>query len=395
MAFGSSFLAELSFNFSTLPSQLANGILLGAIYALVALGYTMVYGVLRLINFAHGEVYMLGAYVALFVTWMFGYRPGSDMSLHGQGSVVHLAVMLVASMVVCAIIGMIIEFFAYRPMRSQPRIAALITAIGVSLLLQYGGQLVLPTRPQPTITESVNPYRESSVRLPIVPAKKELQEKANTALANAEEATKAWEQLKPSVKDEYNLTPDERKVKDAFMQADRTAKQAQREADTSGVMVILSIGQIAILAMSIVLMIILRTIVLKTKVGRAMRAVSHDFDTAGLMGINVGAIITLTFVIGSALAGAGAMMTATFMATSISPFYGVLPGIKAFVAAVLGGIGNIPGAVVGGLLMGIAESLVKWVGYSAYADAVAFVVLIIVLLFRPGGLMGSDKVEKV
>lgn len=126
-----------------------------------------------------------------------------------------------------------------------------------------------------------------------------------------------------------------------------------------------------------------------------MRAVSHDFDSASLMGINVSNVVTLTFVIGSALAGAGAMMMATFMGTSINPFFGVQPGVKAFVAAVLGGIGNIPGAVLGGLLMGVAETLVIWVGKSEYKDAIAFVVLIVVLLFRPGGLLGSAKVEKV
>jgi branched-chain amino acid transport system permease protein len=154
-------------------------------------------------------------------------------------------------------------------------------------------------------------------------------------------------------------------------------------------------GQLIMLGASVFLMFLLRQLVLKTATGRAMRAVSHDFDSAALMGINVGRVVVITFVIGSALAGAAAMMTATFMGTPVSARYGVLPGIKAFVAAVLGGIGNIPGAVLGGILMGVAETGVIWAGYGGYKDAVAFVILIGVLLFKPTGLMGSAKVEKV
>jgi branched-chain amino acid transport system permease protein len=142
-------------------------------------------------------------------------------------------------------------------------------------------------------------------------------------------------------------------------------------------------------------MTLLTYLVMFTKSGRAMRAVSHDFDSAALMGVNVNNTITFTFVLGSALAGAGAMMQATLKGTPLTTFFGFQPGVKAFVAAVLGGIGNIPGAVLGGILMGIAEDLVIWLGYSNYANAIAFVILIIVLMFRPGGLLGSSKVEKV
>jgi len=145
----------------------------------------------------------------------------------------------------------------------------------------------------------------------------------------------------------------------------------------------------------IILMAGLTYLVMYTAAGRAMRAVSHDFDSAGLMGINVNSIITFTFIVGSSLAGAGAMMIATFQGTPLTTFYGLLPGVKAFVAAVLGGIGNIPGAVLGGILMGVAETMVIWAGFSEYKDAIAFVILIVVLLFRPGGLLGSSKVEKV
>jgi branched-chain amino acid transport system permease protein len=149
------------------------------------------------------------------------------------------------------------------------------------------------------------------------------------------------------------------------------------------------------LVTTLVLMVLLRWLVMKTPAGRAMRAVSHDFDSAALMGVNVSRTITFTFLIGSMLAGAGAMMNATFIGTPLTTFYGLQPGVKAFVAAVLGGIGNIPGAVLGGLLMGVAETTVVWLGYSSFRDAIAFVILIVVLLFRPGGLLGSSKVEKV
>ncbi|MFW5697683.1 MAG: branched-chain amino acid ABC transporter permease [Fimbriimonadaceae bacterium] len=142
-------------------------------------------------------------------------------------------------------------------------------------------------------------------------------------------------------------------------------------------------------------MFLLRHLVLFTKMGRAMRAVSHDHEAASLMGINVNKVVSFTFIVGSALAGAGAMMSATFLGTALTPFYGLFPGVKAFIAAVLGGIGNIPGAALGGLIMGVAETLVVWTGYSNLRDAIAFVILIAVLLFRPGGILGSSKVEKV
>src|SRR5687768_4657805 len=165
--------AGLDLNFSTLPQQLVNGLLLGSIYALIALGYTMVYGVLRLINFAHGEVYMLGAYVALFVSFALGFGPGSSK----ESSWVNIAIMLVSSMAVCGMVGMVIERFGYRPMRSQPRIASLITAIGISLLLQYGGALFLPNSPPPTINEKVVPIKgtfEFSLSAPSADLKRQL-----------------------------------------------------------------------------------------------------------------------------------------------------------------------------------------------------------------------------
>jgi branched-chain amino acid transport system permease protein len=313
-------LAQL--NWDRLDQQIINGLQLGSIYALIALGYTMVYGVLRLINFAHGEVYMVGAYIAYYTSEQWFDKnsvPGPVM----------LLMMLIFSMGVCAALGVTIERVAYRPLRRAPRISVLITAIGVSLLLQQGGLLIFKTSPQPSISEQVNPFSAPyRVNLPVFGE------------------------------------------------------------------LIFSGGQTLMFFVSLILMGCLWFLVTKTSTGRAMRAVSHDFDTASLMGVNVNRIIAITFIVGSSLAGAGGMMNATALGTPLDTFYGLLPGVKAFVAAVLGGIGNIPGAVLGGFLMGVAELLVVWAGYAGYKDAVAFVILIVVLLFRPKGLLGSVDSEK-
>jgi len=430
-----------------------NGLLLGAIYALMALGYTMVYGVLRLINFAHGEVYMLGAYVALFGSYVIGYGPGADLSaaphpliaiglvvtasivmlvlgaamvLAGtkvpslptviravgwaflvlgvlgilvgkfQPEALNLVLMLLASMTVCGLVGIVIERFAYRPMRANSRMASLITAIGVSLLIQNGGALFLPNSPPPSIAEAVNPYRKS-ITVHLVPPAADLRQKMASLEPQYLQTKKALDDyLTANHKGEFDdLPPEGEKIKEAAQTAEASYKDAQRKLSSAGVSVTVQQGRLIMLVTVLVLMIGLTYLVMYTRAGRAMRAVSHDFDSAGLMGINVNSIITFTFVVGSSLAGAGAMMVATFQGTPLTTFYGLLPGVKAFVAAVLGGIGNIPGAVLGGILMGFAENLVIWAGYSEYRDAVAFVILIVVLLFRPGGLLGSSKVEKV
>jgi branched-chain amino acid transport system permease protein len=300
-----------------LPQYIVYGILLGAIYALIALGYTMVYGVLRLINFAHGEVYMVGAYLAYYTSMRW-------FNHENWNPYVLLLTMLIISMVGCAILGVTIERIAYRPLRGAPRISVLITAIGVSLFIQYSGKFFFKTSPKPSISEDVNVLKQPVSLLGL-------------------------------------------------------------QLDAS---------QLAVLIVTVVLMLGLWQFVTRTSTGRAMRAVALDFNTASLMGINVNAIISITFVIGSSLAGAGGMMNATAFGTPLDPFYGLMPGVKAFVAAVLGGIGNIPGAVVGGLIMGIAEYMVVWIGYGGYKDAVAFVILITILLIRPSGLFGSP-VEKV
>ncbi len=286
--------------------QLVNGLSLGSIYALVALGYTMVYGIIKLINFAHGDVYMIGAYTAFFVTTYLGmgFLPA-----------------LIASMVVCGILGVLIERIAYKPLRKAPRITALITAIGISYVIEYTTQFFMGT----------------SVR--------------------------TFPQLLPNTS--WQLGP----VRITYI-------------------------QMVIFTVTLVLMILLTFIIQKTKIGRAMRAVSADENAAKLMGISVDNTISFTFLIGSALAGAGGMLVGLYY-NAASPLMGMVPGLKAFVAAVFGGIGSIPGALVGGLFIGIAETLVVAYGSSLYRDAIVYAILIIVLIVKPTGLFGKNEREKV
>ena len=299
---------------STFLQQLVNGITWGSVYALIALGYTMVYGILRLINFAHGDVYMLGAFVGLYAaTWL---RAGENPSFG------HALLVLLAAMAVCGLIGVVIERAAYRPVRKSSRLAALITAIGVSLLLENGGILLFGPDPR---------------FFPQIIAPKIISLGGGVTISNQ---------------------------------------------------------QIIILGVSLALMFALRFIVLHTRVGKAMQAVSYSHTAASLMGISVDRIITFTFGLGSALAAAGGILYALNY-PSIDPLMGVMPGLKAFVAAVLGGIGNIPGAVIGGLVMGIAEVLVTGYLSPTYRDAIAFVLLIVILLVRPTGILGKAQTEKV
>lgn len=378
-----------------LPQQLVNGIMVGAIYALIALGYTMVYGVLRLINFAHGEVFMLGAYMALFTSWTLGYTPEAV----GQGKQppadpMNLVIMILVAMAVCAVVGALIEFFAYRPMRNQSRIAALITAIGVSLFLQYAGQLFLPSSPPPAITDQVNPYGDP-ITVTLKDAPDSIKQEVVLKEDEVQKATAIFEELSGGETNPSKLSDEAREARNAKIDLEAELNEVNAKIQQSSATVTVTVGKMVMLGTVIFLMLVLRFIVMNTPAGRAMRAVSLDFDTASLMGINANKVVTFTFMTGSALAGAGAMMLATFEGTPLTPFFGLMPGVKAFVAAVLGGIGNIPGAALGGFLMGLAEALVTWLGYSEYKDAVAFVILIIVLMFRPGGLLGSSKVEKV
>ncbi|KPN94408.1 branched-chain amino acid ABC transporter permease [Lysinibacillus sp. ZYM-1] len=286
--------------------QLVNGISLGSIYALIALGYTMVYGIIKLINFAHGDVFMIGSFIGFYAIakWELGFFPA-----------------LLLAMVICAIFGVLIERIAYKRLRNATRIAALITAIGVSLLIEY--TTIFFRGAQPAAYPEV--FKNKSF-------------------------------------------------------------------DIFGVQI--SSTSILILSVAVVLMILLQFIVHKTKIGKAMRAVSHDADAARLMGINVDNTISATFAIGSALAGAAGVIFGVYY-TKIDPLMGVIPGVKAFIAAVLGGIGIIPGAMVGGMLLGVVESLVSALGFSLWRDAAAFVILILILIFRPSGIFGKNAREKV
>jgi len=394
LGLGLTLLPLAAFDPATLPGQLVYGILIGSIYALVALGYTMVYGILKLINFAHGEVFMLGAYVALFISWALGYTPEEMQRAPMPSSLMVLGLMLVGSMVVCGLVGVLIEFMAYRPMRNQPRISALITAIGVSLLLQYGGALFLPVSPPPVIREEANPV-QGSLRVWI-------QKPPEPLLGQYTEAEREFEAAKDAHKNEQykirtNGTTEEKlaALSDKLAVARTRYSDLERQIQPKSIRLILPHGLLVMAGTSLVLMLFLRWLVMKTKIGRGMRAVSQDFDSAALMGVNVNTVVFTTFLIGSALAGAGAMMYALFQGLTISTFFGVAPGLKGFVAAVVGGIGNIPGAVLGGLIMGVAEALVIWSGLDMFKDAFGFVILIIVLLILPKGLLGSNKVEKV
>lgn len=305
---------------ATFLQQLINGIAWGSVYSLIALGYTMVYGVLRMINFAHGDVVMVGAMFGLWLARTLGTVFGVEIS---GGSYLVFAIVLPVSMALCALVGISIEQLAYRPLRNSPRIAVLITAIGVSFLLEYGGQALLGATPR------------------------------------------------------------------AFP---RLVGGTSWSFFDSG-LVISSIDVITV-SVSLGLMAGLQWIVFGTKTGKAMRAVAFNHDAARLMGINVDAIITFTFGLGSALAAAAGVLMA-IKVQKTEPLMGLLPGLKAFVAAVLGGIGNIPGAVVGGLVLGVAETMVAGYLSSTYKDAIAFVVLILILLFKPSGLFGKSVTEKV
>ncbi len=295
--------------------QLLNGISLGAIYALIALGYTMVYGVLRFINFAHSDVFMLGA----FVGWTAVERLHLPKGTVGGG----LAALALA-MVVCAALGVLIEKLAYRPLRQRSTLTVLITAIGVSLLIQNVSQ-------NSQIGFGPNP--------------------------------KAFPELFPA----------------------RQIHLGQLTVSTN---------QLVVLFVTLVLLAALYWIVHRTRTGTAMRALSFNATAASLVGINNDRIISFTFALGSALAGAGGVLYAMNY-PSIDPLMGTLPGLKAFVAAVLGGIGNLPGAALGGLLIGLVETFVSGTRLSTFRDAIAFTILIGILLFRPAGLLGKLKVEKV
>lgn len=286
--------------------QLINGLALGSVYALLALGYTMVYGIIQLINFAHGEIYMIGAFA--------GFYSATTLKLP-------LIPTLLVAMAVSSLAGIIIEKIAYKPLRNSPRITLLITAIGVSLLLQNSMRILVGSDPKP------------------------FPDLINAGTLNIGAVQIQWK-------------------------------------------------TILMFLVSALLVIVLQFIVYKTKLGKAMRAASQDIEAASLMGINVNNTISFTFALGSALAGiAGVLVAISY--PSITPYIGVMPGLKSFVAAVLGGIGSIPGALVGGLLIGILETLSKAYISTSFSDAIVFGILILILLIKPSGLLGKKANVKV
>ena len=281
------------------------GISIGSAYALIAIGYTLVYGILRLINFAHGDIFMMAGYFMIFTCATF--PP---------------VVAIPITIILTCVLGVVIEKFAYKPLRSAPRMSIMISAIGVSYLLQNVAIYLFTALPMP---------------FPAIPFLK-------TQITFGNVYTNMADILTPIV--------------------------------------------------AVVIVLVLLFIINKTKVGLAMRAVSRDYDAANLMGIKINNIITITFAIGSTLASIGSVLYFTNRA-SVYPFSGALPGLKCFVAAVFGGIGSIPGALIGGLFIGICETIIKVLGYSTFSDAFTFVILIIMLLFRPTGLFGEKIIDKV
>ena len=287
--------------------QLVNGLSLGSIYALIALGYTMVYGIIKLINFAHGDIYMLGAFTAFYATTVFH---------------LNFFLALIVAMVLCGVLGVLIERIAYKPLRHATRITALITAMGVSYILEYTTQYF------------------------------------------------AGSEVKTFPEDVLN---------NAVFQI-------------GGIQI--SQQQIYIIAVTLILMLALTYIVGRTRMGRAMRAVSVDEKAAELMGISVDRTISFTFLLGSVLAGAAGVLVGVYY-NSINPLMGMVPGLKAFIAAVFGGIGIIPGAMIGGFAIGIAETMVVAYGSSLYRDAIVYVILILILIIKPAGLLGKNVKGKV
>ena len=318
-----------------------SGLQLGFVYALIALGYTMVYGIVRLINFAHGDVFMVGAFISYFAVTRFNLHLWPTVTFPGIS--VELAVVIgsitviILSMIVCAVMAVTIERVAYRPLRSAPRIAALITAIGVSFFLEYFGALNF------VFSARFIPYQ------------------------------RPFEVITWYIKDGIHLV---------------TSGQAPPAGS-------ITFSNIAIIIMvtSILMQVLLQFLVRRTKIGKAMRATAFDKQAAQLMGINVDRVISITFAIGAAFAGLGGVLYAIAYPSIVSQM-GILPGLKAFVAAVLGGIGSIPGAFVGALIMGQAEALTSGYISTPMRDAIAFTILIVVLLVRPTGIFGEPENEK-
>jgi branched-chain amino acid transport system permease protein len=324
-----------------LAQNLLDGLKLGFVYALIALGYTMVYGIVKLINFAHGDVFMVGAFTSFYAVSRFSLHLWPQAAFPaippGLGLLIGSLTVILLAMGVCVILAVTIERVAYKPLRDAPRIAALITAIGVSFFLEFFGAL---------------PFVFSGRFIPY----------------KAPFPTKAW----------Y--------IQDGIHPIVSGQASPDNTVSFSNIFLIIAIA-------SILVQVLLQFIVKRTKIGVAMRATSYDKPTARLMGINVDQVISFTFAIGAAFAGLGGVLYAIAY-SSIWTQLGILPGLKAFVAAVLGGIGSIPGAFVGAIIMGQAEALTMSYISTPMRDAVAFTILILVLLVRPTGLFGEPAKEK-
>ncbi|ASQ47844.1 MAG: branched-chain amino acid ABC transporter permease [Leptotrichia sp.] len=294
-----------------LIEQTINGLQTGSIYALIALGYTMVYGIVKLINFAHGDILMIGAYLTFIAV--------------SNGMPLIIAILL--SIVFCAILGVVIDFFAYRPLRNAPKISALITAIGMSFLLESVALIIFGATPK-VIDQKYIP----------------------------------------------GFLSDNKKLNLGVVQ--------------------ISMLTIFVIVVTIICMVALNLFIKKTKLGKATRAVSQDTGAAQLMGINVNKTIAITFAIGSGLGALGGALYA-IVYPQIEPYMGMLPGLKAFIAAVFGGIGSIPGAMVGGYVLGLLEAYVKGSFLTTWANPIVFGILILILIFKPNGLFGKNMKEKV
>jgi branched-chain amino acid transport system permease protein len=310
----------MDFYLQQLPQQLVNGLTLGGVYALIAIGYTMVYGILFMLNFAHGEIYMIGGFAGW---WVLHLLSKNNMPVINAAVVV--ALMIVAAMAVTALLGATVERLAYRPLRKAPRMNLLLSALGVSIFLQ------------------------------------------NTVLTF-------------------------QGAKARFFPVTSLIPESIRTFQVGGV--VFSFMRVLVIALTFLFMAVLTIVVKKTKVGKAMRATAQDIEAATFMGIDTDRIIVIVFLIGSALGGAAGTLVGLLF-TQVDYYVGFQAGLKGFTAAVLGGIGNIFGAMIGGIILGLLESLATTFFPASYKDVVAFIVLIIVLIFRPWGLMGERMLEKV
>ncbi|HQE92126.1 MAG TPA: branched-chain amino acid ABC transporter permease [Anaerolineae bacterium] len=379
--------------------QILNGLQLGFIYALIALGYTMIYGIVKLINFAHGDVFMVGAFTSFFTIsnfqlhrWPLWLFPGLA---EGLSTLIGTVTVILVSMLFSALLAVVIERFAYKPLRSRPRIAALITAIGVSFFIEYFGALPFVytadyiTYPRPF---EVSVYSGAMISplwiggawaLFIV----SLIVSAGLTWASRRGNLKA-QTLKRHPLLQFGL------LFFGFMAAVLTLTGMKIE--TGGKVWDLSVSNVMLVIMgaSIFLQVLLQYVVNHTRIGKAMRAAAYDKAVAQLMGINVDGVITTTFALGGGLAGAAGVLYATAF-KQVHHLMGIIPGLKAFVAAVIGGIGSIPGAFVGALIMGQAEVMAAGFISTPMRDAVSFSLLIVVLLVWPQGIFGEPPAEKV